>query len=166
MICLNLQRGIGAKYLLFSHALFSRHSNKSQECGLWKGEDVPLCRPPSHTLGHFADRLHYSWHFNKTLIIRRYQKAVRSSSGWLILLTLLLDLQNEDKEVVRLAQWLHFCILWMPSSHKVHKRQFKGMERKSGKSIVETDLNKHPRGTPNGSARAKSECNLIKKSLF
>lgn len=33
-------------------------------------------------------------------------------------------------------------------------------------SIVETDLNKHPGGTPNENAQAKSECTLIKKSIL
>lgn len=28
---------------------------------------------------------------------------------------------------------------------------------------METDLNKHPRGKPNGNACAKSECDLMKK---
>lgn len=46
---------------------------------------------------------------------------------------MLLDLLNEDKEVVRLTLWFHFCILWMLSSLKVHKRQFKEMERENRK---------------------------------
>lgn len=39
-------------------------------------------------------------------------------------------------------------------------RRWKG---RAGKSIAETDLNKHSRGTPNGKVRAKSVCNDEKK---
>lgn len=39
-------------------------------------------------------------------------------------------------------------------------------EEEREKSIVETDLNKHPRGMPNGNARAKSECKKKKRSML
>lgn len=70
---------------------------------------------------------------------------------------------------MRIRKWLgspcdytsaYFGCLPATRCTKGNLRRWRG---RAGKSIVETDSNKHPRGTPNGNTRARSECNLVKK---
>lgn len=56
---------------------------------------------PSHTIGYFADQLHFGC-LKKTLT-DNFRKQLEAALVIDFSLTLLLDLQNQDKEVVRLA---------------------------------------------------------------
>lgn len=59
-----------------------------------------------------------------------------------------------------------FAYFGCPPATRCTRGKLRRWRGRAGKSIVETDLNKHHRGTSNGNPRAKSVCNVIKKSLF
>ena len=119
---------------------------------------------PSLTMGYFCRsgslQLTFQWDFDRPTISEGSYKQL-----WMIDFAHIVIGSSKT----RIRKWLgshcdytsaYFGCLPAIRCTRGNLRRWNG---RAGKCIVETDLNKHPRGTPNGNAWAKSECNLVKK---